>query len=103
MERPADLSLTQVKKYLDRRVAELALLFNFLEKEDSSALREVLHRWKGNAELYGFGELGILSGNTVTLLDRSPIQWDRISNGIDSISEMIHRESKELLELIAAE
>ena len=103
MEIPADLSLVQVKKYLDKRVAELDSVFRSLENQDCAALREILHRWKGNAELYGFGELGILSGKVVRILDTSPVQWTKVSDEVGSIAEKIHSEARELVVLMRSQ
>lgn len=96
MDLPADLSLAQVKKYLDRRVVELDTLFKSLAVEDPAPLREILHRWKGNAELYGFRELGILAGNVVRLLDISPVQWPEATAAVDLLAREIKSEVQEL-------
>jgi HPt (histidine-containing phosphotransfer) domain-containing protein len=87
-----------IRKYLDRRKVEMEKALQALEDRESSALREILHRWKGNAALYGLPELGRLAGEVVTQLDQecdgsaSDTQWENIRSGVLRVEACLTKE-----------
>ena len=52
------ISEEAIRKYIDRREKDLSLLRNALNTNDFEQIRFIAHQIKGNAETFGFSELG---------------------------------------------
>lgn len=52
------ISKEAIQKYIDRRQKDLSVLKNALQSSDFEQIRFIAHQIKGNAETFGFSELG---------------------------------------------
>ena len=72
---PDGLTPEKVRGYLDRRAKDLETIRAVVkaegEGESRPRLREIAHRIKGNAALYGLPELGKIAGELVGVVDRA--------------------------------
>ncbi|MBC7384979.1 MAG: hypothetical protein H7301_02315 [Cryobacterium sp.] len=96
MEQSADLKPERLKKYLDRRFVDGEALGNAAVNRDGSEIREISHRIKGNAALYGFADLGLLSGRIVREVERSSVDWIQVENLISDFKNHVRAKLSEI-------
>lgn len=80
---PADLTLDQVRRYLDNRTKEFGDFGAEVAARNSAGIRVVAHKVKGNAALYGMPELGLAAGRLVESLESA--DWAEISARVDAL------------------
>lgn len=89
-ELPNGLKLDHIRGYLENRTKEFGTLRGEVSAKNGSALREIAHKIKGNAALYGMADLGLSAGRLVEALDLS--DWQLISARVDELIGGLERE-----------
>lgn len=74
---PPGVTLEHVRRYLENRKIEFGTLGAEVAARNSTGIREIAHRIKGNAALYAMPELGLSAGDLVDALDLG--DWGKIS------------------------
>lgn len=89
MDSAEDLTPAQLKKYLDRRVVDIDRLMKAIDVHDAGTVREITHRIKGNAALYGFAQMGLSAGKIVLQLEIHSEGWSRLQELAQELSDQV--------------
>ncbi len=96
-EEPRDFSVNdaQVLRYLERRLPDLVAISAAIERRDAGAIRDIAHRIKGNAALYGLPGLGLLGASLMEVAEEGS-DWEKITRSATEMYDRVNEERKAL-------
>jgi HPt (histidine-containing phosphotransfer) domain-containing protein len=90
------LTKEQVTRYLARREQDLRVIFESLDSSRSQPIREIAHKVKGNAALYGLPEIGVIAAKLLGEADRE--EWSAMRLTARELADKLDHEKGRVLE-----
>lgn len=90
---PEGLTREQILKYIDRRDLDMKAIHSAIMKQDARVIREISHKVKGNAALYGLEEFGTAAARVLASSERG--DWTEIHRSVREMEERL-RHAKEI-------
>lgn len=84
------LSHEQIRGYITRRESDMNSIRSAIERKDSKTIREITHKLKGNAALYGLSDFGIAAGRALNAADSA--DWESVRKSFGEMEEILRRQ-----------
>jgi HPt (histidine-containing phosphotransfer) domain-containing protein len=82
---PEGLSREQIQRYARRREQDLLAIGSAIASKDAAPIREIAHKIKGNAALYGLEEFGLAAARL--LADSEADDWNAMERSAKEMAE----------------
>ena len=93
-ESSMELSIEQKLKYLSRREAEIAILYESLNELNFENISHISHKLKGNGATFGYPEISSIADKIEIAISKS--EYSLIKPLINQIEKIIHTELHKL-------
>jgi hypothetical protein len=81
------LTPEQIRRYASRREQDLRVIFSALEIRDTQPIREIAHKIKGNAALYGLEDFGLAAGRLLAVSESE--DWSAMESAARAMAETL--------------
>jgi len=92
---PDGLSFDHVRRYIDRRDPDMQAIEDAIAAGDAKTLREITHKLKGNAALYGLGDFGMAAARVLAAVEAK--DWMAVDSGFREMQSLLGRAKRELM------